>query len=488
MKFIIPILVGAIIGYITNWFAIKMLFRPHYEKRFLGLHVPFTPGLIPKEKGRIAKSVGETVGVHLLSPEIITEAVSNDKTNNQVITWVQYNINKLKQNDKSIKTLIISSEDENYNKLLKTIKERITDFIYSQLKKKRFKDGIMKLIEDKVFDKANGDFYKIVKERIELFISNLSSSEEIRVALKESINQKINHLEDDQRILGEVLPENIVNGLREYIDEHDEDIAGLLKNMLKTSSVEIKLKESITEFVSKNVSKAITIFMSPEIIAEKVFNAIEKNIDNPEMNKSIMLIITASFDKLLENKVSDIVLDISPKISDEDILKVSDIILGYISDKENQNKVFYIVEEKVKSSESEIKENLLEIISEKIEIVLNSQKFYDNIDLVVDGILETIINRPVSYILKDIDEATVTSIANFSNVVFHNFAKNKLPYLIEQLNISKVVEDEINRFDVAFAEEVILEIANKELKAITWLGAVLGGIMGMLSPLLQLLY
>ncbi len=45
MKYIIPIFVGAIIGYITNWFAIKMLFRPHYEKRILGLEYPLHQGL-----------------------------------------------------------------------------------------------------------------------------------------------------------------------------------------------------------------------------------------------------------------------------------------------------------------------------------------------------------------------------------------------------------------------------------------------------------
>ena len=53
-------------------------------------------------------------------------------------------------------------------------------------------------------------------------------------------------------------------------------------------------------------------------------------------------------------------------------------------------------------------------------------------------------------------------------------------------NISKIVEEQINSFDVAFAEELIIEIAHKELKAITWLGAILGGIMGILSPLLQM--
>ena len=50
MKLIIPIIVGAIIGYFTNWLAIKMLFRPHYEKKIFGIKIPFTPGLIPKEK------------------------------------------------------------------------------------------------------------------------------------------------------------------------------------------------------------------------------------------------------------------------------------------------------------------------------------------------------------------------------------------------------------------------------------------------------
>lgn len=62
MKFFIPALVGAFIGYITNWLAIKMLFRPHHEKRIFGIKLPFTPGLIPKEKDRIAKSVGKLLG------------------------------------------------------------------------------------------------------------------------------------------------------------------------------------------------------------------------------------------------------------------------------------------------------------------------------------------------------------------------------------------------------------------------------------------
>ena len=63
-----------------------------------------------------------------------------------------------------------------------------------------------------------------------------------------------------------------------------------------------------------------------------------------------------------------------------------------------------------------------------------------------------------------------------------------MPKIIEFFNISRIVEDKIQSFDVNFTEKLILDIADKELKAITWLGALLGGIMGILTPLLQMLY
>ena len=42
--FVLPPLVGAVIGYFTNMIAVKMLFFPHEEKRIFGHRVPFTPG------------------------------------------------------------------------------------------------------------------------------------------------------------------------------------------------------------------------------------------------------------------------------------------------------------------------------------------------------------------------------------------------------------------------------------------------------------
>ncbi|HWP68517.1 MAG TPA: DUF445 family protein, partial [Rectinemataceae bacterium] len=67
---IVPPLVGAIIGYFTNWLAIKMLFRP-LKPVYLGkLKLPFTPGILPRERLRLTDSVGETVSRELLTTEV----------------------------------------------------------------------------------------------------------------------------------------------------------------------------------------------------------------------------------------------------------------------------------------------------------------------------------------------------------------------------------------------------------------------------------
>jgi hypothetical protein len=70
---LLTIAVGAIAGGITNAVAIWMLFHP-YESRGLG---PFRiQGAIPKNKGRLAKSIGKTVGEKLLTAEDLSRRLA----------------------------------------------------------------------------------------------------------------------------------------------------------------------------------------------------------------------------------------------------------------------------------------------------------------------------------------------------------------------------------------------------------------------------
>ncbi len=62
----LDVFLGSVSGGVTSWVAVVMIFRP-YDRTF-GLH-----GAIPKNKARLAKTIGKTVGERLLTPADIVE-------------------------------------------------------------------------------------------------------------------------------------------------------------------------------------------------------------------------------------------------------------------------------------------------------------------------------------------------------------------------------------------------------------------------------
>ncbi len=77
--------IGAIIGLFTNYMAIKMLFRPFKPIKILGMRLPFTPGVIPKQHSQLAEKIGETVGNHLLTGDDLHELFKSDNVRKKIL-------------------------------------------------------------------------------------------------------------------------------------------------------------------------------------------------------------------------------------------------------------------------------------------------------------------------------------------------------------------------------------------------------------------
>lgn len=79
---------------------------------------------------------------------------------------------------------------------------------------------------------------------------------------------------------------------------------------------------------------------------------------------------------------------------------------------------------------------------------------------------------------KQIEQAEKTILSLYRTLV-----TEQLPRVLDTINISKIIESRINEMDVKESEKLILEVMNKELKAIVWLGALLGFLMGCINLL-----
>lgn len=98
LKYLAGPLIGALIGYFTNYIAVKMLFYPRKEVRIGGHKLPFTPGVIPRGKSRLAKAVGEAVGNVLLTEEDIKKKFESDEVNDAIVNFVSGIVNQNVEN------------------------------------------------------------------------------------------------------------------------------------------------------------------------------------------------------------------------------------------------------------------------------------------------------------------------------------------------------------------------------------------------------
>ena len=64
---------------------------------------------------------------------------------------------------------------------------------------------------------------------------------------------------------------------------------------------------------------------------------------------------------------------------------------------------------------------------------------------------------------------------------YRSIISDYLPRLLDAIDIQNIVEGRLNDMNVEEMETLILQVMKKELRAIVWLGALLGGILGLVN-------
>lgn len=103
LAFIVRPLIGAVIGYITNDIAIRMLFRPRTAKYVFGIRIPFTPGLIPKEKSRIASSIGDAISKNLMNRDVLEKTLLSEEMIGKLRAGIEEFVVTQKANSESVR-------------------------------------------------------------------------------------------------------------------------------------------------------------------------------------------------------------------------------------------------------------------------------------------------------------------------------------------------------------------------------------------------
>lgn len=153
LLFLIPF-ISALIGWITNFLAVKMIFRPYKEISVLGIKIQ---GLLPKRKSDLAIKIGETVEKELISHDDIKKAVDNPEFHKELTQSVMGGIEKVikeKLGANPMVAMFLTGEtmDMIMGMLSEEIEKKVPEFMESMFEKMESKIDFKELVRNKVND------------------------------------------------------------------------------------------------------------------------------------------------------------------------------------------------------------------------------------------------------------------------------------------------------------------------------------------------
>lgn len=504
MPYIVGAIVGAIIGYFTNWLAIKMLFKPRTQKRIAGIRVPFTPGLIPKEKERIAKSIAQSVGEHLINQESISKTLNKPTIRDRI---------KLAINDKAMAVLgtegnlderfksaigngyeekSLAIENKIYNKVIKTIQ--------NEEKQNNISEYASKFILKKLQQKPDFIVRSLKKIDLETFASKLADKidgEEGTEFMVTSIDKIIENLESSNKNINECIPKQGLKIIESVVYDNKSKISEAVISLLDDEEISMKIKRVVIKDVLGAAGPFVTMFGGTDAIYNKLKSALSNTLSEEETQIIICNHLVRKIGQLSDSKVSDLIKKIPTGFSIDLAVFMTGKISDILKDKENIEKFRTKVIELISEYDSydQMLSKLDENYVQKLEdLIKSSVKQISDSEEIKSGVRSMISQAKTEILSYEIskDDETKEEIINSLSVIFDSqydkFLEQDLKGVIELLDIQTMVEEQINAFEVDEAEKIITGIASKELSAITWLGGLLGGILGILSPFLSNFY
>lgn len=256
----------------------------------------------------------------------------------------------------------------------------------------------------------------------------------------------------------------------------------------------------------------------PRTIEDKVDEVIHTqfaNVQNTLSTKTIRELIPADFEATMDQKVPEFIEYLLEKgenyfKSYDGQIAIQKMLNDFLQSKGSLGGMVQMFLGGDTSS-------LAETVQRELLNFLKSDGIYNVLHNLIHGEYEKLKDRPVTDFTADIDfdriEASVKAYAKKEmnlderlNYTIHHYwpqgktwateellpklldrgfaeAENKIEDVVKKLNLEEVVRQQVDTFPVQKLEELILGISKREFKMITFLGFVLGGVIGVVQGL-----
>lgn len=503
LPYALPPVIGAVIGYVTNYVAIRMLFRPLTEKRVFGIRIPFTPGIIPRQRYQLSHSIARMVSTKLFTEDVLISKLNDpafaESLTASVARFTEDLLDREPDSDSDTTTALGEVSD-----LVATLLE---GFVFSDAFRESARrivtvaiDGALKLKIDRIAPESE-TIDRLVGRTLHAVAGGAAAT-----AIRASVVKWVStHVANDTPLhealgpivldrLADLLPksytpilDSLVTFLRQPETREELAVHGreLVKRILRRLNLFQRLLVSATQY-DRNLDENM-----PAIVSD-VIDSLEDAGRSPETKAQIVSVFRSRLTEWGETGVRRLGESLSvdlPELADrvvsaalellgrEDVhAGVSGSILKFLRSRGNET-LDQVIGDIVGLDQSALKERVVALLDRWMERPDAAARIADQ----VSKFLSTYLFRPRATALRAVMALSDQQKQHIDSILAGKLREQlaiRVPELIDGLDIYGMVVEKIDGLDVESVEDLLLMVIAQHLKWINLFGALLGAIIG----------
>lgn len=469
-NWLISPLAGSIIGYGTNYLAIKMLFKPHNVKYIGKIKVPFTPGLIPKEKGTLARQIGDTVEEHLLNEDVLVETLTSLKAREAFFSLMGGVPKYMEKSEQTIEQIIAQLLETDMEQSLEVLADQFVVEIVTMFRSRE------------IIDTAIPYLSEIITNTVDQYICNMADNS----TLNHQIQQIGKEILENEKVKGHM--NQALNDLEAKIDIMIEENAssigkGIIKAIAEGEEAE-KIKASIQMWADEHFNPMVLMFVKIDKIYEGIMDYAYEALDDSEQTDKFAQLLLKIIKGLRHEQFESFIKCV--KDGEEDDAYESDYkdkiiaLIGSQINEANINIVIQGIQDVLGQKQGNKKMHIEQWLYDQWDAYVNSQDIFELSRKILESVAGFIGNTSLANLSMIIPKETHGQVQERVFEFYTHLIKKNSKTIVDVMDISVLVEGKINQFSSQEAEEIILSVVKNQLRGITWIGALLGFMIGLI--------
>ncbi|NOX24536.1 MAG: DUF445 family protein [Deltaproteobacteria bacterium] len=517
--YLAPPLVGAFIGYMTNYVAIRMLFRPLRPWRLFGCRLPMTPGVIPSKRHDLAKNIGRMVGRHLLTGQDISKALHGAAFKTQLANVINLKVENLLLRDLGPIGTIIPRHFRSYFEAgLKILRWRSLKILHNYLASETFAASLAQIIADHLEVFLQKPVHEVVPEAgraqllsfVETLLSNTLTNRDTEQWLQRYIDAKIDTAIAERSSINDLLPKPftllIINLLENEVPSLLKKTAQIANEPESQDKIIAAICTAISNFIGSLGPMAALAagFLSPELIHSKVKEYLQDHGDelavwllSEDVQGKTRELLRNTADGFLNQPLTVMLADVEEQKIVAVRGEISRQIARGLQDPQITKAITNLLSEALNAQAQKSVQEIIRVLfgeagihgarkwtSEELINLIRSTQVRQILDRMVGDLLwENIFSRPIGSLNKLLPKAVQSGLGEYIFQQTSTLLSHEVPGLLDSLNIEQVVVKKVDSLDLLHLEDLLLSIMQEQFKYINLFGGLLGFIIGLLNLL-----